>query len=288
MRKRSDAKSAASSPPVPARISSTTFLASFGILGNEEDLDVGEQHVAPLLELPELLLRQLAHVGILQQLLGRVDLRDDVLVLAESIDQRLHLRHRLRVVAEFRRVGLNGRLRHLDHHLVVLAFDCCSLSNIGLCPWSFVPGLRCSVRGRQSWSPDRPSVLPPSVIPLTPEGGTRPRRRPAARSSVARTIRSPRTTRWWRRRRVGKLAGEGVPGILRGRAVGQLPRQLGGAGDVSQPREEPDGHVHARSMAIARAASSLGSAVAPSIQTSPPSKCSRFQIGAICLTRSMA
>ena len=34
--------------------------------------------------------------------------------------------------------------------------------------------------------------------------------------------------------------------------------------------------------------SSAGSAVAPSIQTSPPSKCSCFQIGAICLTRSIA
>ena len=31
-----------------------------------------------------------------------------------------------------------------------------------------------------------------------------------------------------------------------------------------------------------------GSAVAPSIQTSPPSKCSCFQIGAICFTRSIA
>ena len=30
------------------------------------------------------------------------------------------------------------------------------------------------------------------------------------------------------------------------------------------------------------------SAVAPSIQTSPPSKNSRFQIGAICFTRSIA
>ena len=38
----------------------------------------------------------------------------------------------------------------------------------------------------------------------------------------------------------------------------------------------------------AGAASSSGSAVAPSIQTSPPSKCSCFQIGAICLIRSMA
>ena len=37
-----------------------------------------------------------------------------------------------------------------------------------------------------------------------------------------------------------------------------------------------------------RARSSSGFAVAPSIQTSPPSKNSRFQIGAICFTRSIA
>ena len=123
MRNRSDAKSAASSPPVPARISSTTFLASFGSLGTSRTLMSASSASRRSLELPELLLRQLAHVGILQQLLGRVDLRDDVLVLAESIDQRLHLRDRLRVAAELRRVGLDGRLRHLDHHLVVFALD---------------------------------------------------------------------------------------------------------------------------------------------------------------------
>ena len=39
---------------------------------------------------------------------------------------------------------------------------------------------------------------------------------------------------------------------------------------------------------VRSAASSSGSAVAPSIQTSPPSKCSCFQTGAICLTRSIA
>ena len=99
-------------------------LGVVGVLGNEQDLDVGEQRVAPFLELTELLLRQLAHVGILHELFGRVDLCDDVLVLAESFDQRLHLRNRLRVAAEFRRIALDGRLRHLDHHLVVLALDC--------------------------------------------------------------------------------------------------------------------------------------------------------------------
>ena len=43
-----------------------------------------------------------------------------------------------------------------------------------------------------------------------------------------------------------------------------------------------------RSIAVRRAPSSDGSAAAPSIQTSPPSKCSCFQIGAICFSRSIA
>ena len=69
---------------------------------------------------------------------------------------------------------------------------------------------------------------------------------------------------------------------------GHLEPQLGRAGDLPQPREQPNGYEHARSIAACRAASSSGSAVAPSIQTSPPSKCSCFQIGAICLMRSIA
>ena len=67
-----------------------------------------------------------------------------------------------------------------------------------------------------------------------------------------------------------------------------VPRQLGRARNVSKPRKQPDGHAHAIRSASALAPASSGSAVAPSIQMSPPSKNSRFQIGAICLTRSIA
>ena len=93
------------------------------VLRNEQDLQVGEQRVAPRLERRQLLLRELAHVGILDQLFGRGDLGDDVLVLAESLDQRLHLRERLRVRAELRRIGLDGRVGHLGHQLFVLRFS---------------------------------------------------------------------------------------------------------------------------------------------------------------------
>ena len=64
----------------------------------------------------------------------------------------------------------------------------------------------------------------------------------------------------------------------------QFPR----AGDLAQPGEQPHRHAHARLNASARAVSSSGSAVAPSIHDSPPSKCSCFQIGTICFTRSIA
>ena len=68
----------------------------------------------------------------------------------------------------------------------------------------------------------------------------------------------------------------------------RFARQLAAAGDVAQPREQPDGYAHAILSASSRASALSGSAVAPSIHTSPPSKYSCFQIGTICLMRSIA
>ena len=65
----------------------------------------------------------------------------------------------------------------------------------------------------------------------------------------------------------------------RRRPGADVARQFGGSGDVAQPREQPDGHAHATRSASRAPCASSGSAVAPSIQTSPPSKNSRFQIG---------
>ena len=47
IRNSSPAKSAASSPPVPARISSTTFFSSFGSFGMSRIFELGEERVAP-------------------------------------------------------------------------------------------------------------------------------------------------------------------------------------------------------------------------------------------------
>ena len=71
----------------------------------------------------ELFLRQLAHVRVLHQLFGRGELRDDVLVLAKALDERLHFGQRLRVRTELRRVRLDGGIGHLGHQLLVLRLD---------------------------------------------------------------------------------------------------------------------------------------------------------------------
>jgi hypothetical protein len=49
--------------------------------------------------------------------------RDDVLVLAELVHERLHVREGLGIRTELRRIGLDGGVRHLGHHLVVLRFN---------------------------------------------------------------------------------------------------------------------------------------------------------------------
>ncbi len=87
-------------------------------------LQLGKQGVAARLKGCELLLRQLAHVGILHQLFRRRDRLGHFLVLPEVLDERLHFGQLLRVRTELDRVGLNGRVGHLRHQLVVTRFCC--------------------------------------------------------------------------------------------------------------------------------------------------------------------
>src|SRR5690349_9545664 len=82
------------------------------------------------------------------------------------------------------------------------------------------------------------------------------------------------------------LKNEIVPDRPRVAVVRHLAYQLAGAREVTQACEQPHGHAHAMRYAFWRAATSSGSAVAPSSHTSPPSKSSRFPIGTIRLTRS--
>ena len=92
------------------------------VLRDEKDLQFGQERVAPCVERLHFFLRQLAHVGILEQVLGRGDLSGDVLVLAKMLDDRLHLRQLFGVRTELGRVGLHGRIGHLRHQLFVARF----------------------------------------------------------------------------------------------------------------------------------------------------------------------
>ncbi len=64
MRKSSAAKSEASSPPVPARTSSTTLRASLGSLGTSAALELDLERGALRLELADLLLGERGELGV--------------------------------------------------------------------------------------------------------------------------------------------------------------------------------------------------------------------------------
>ncbi len=215
------------------------------------------------LELSHLFLRQLAHVGILQQLLGRVDLGDDLLVLAERVDQRLHLRRPPSNAYGTSpcRPGRRGRPSRPSAGRTSLRTDV-SLSNM-----AYLTSTRPETGGRNATSS-------PSCRRVVNRAYVFVHRARDSCAVVGQRRETPAASAFHASCAVGPIR--------------KLARQLRRAGDLAQPREQPDGYVHARSSATRRAASSAGSAVAPSIQTSPPSKCSCFQIGAICLTRSIA
>ena len=89
------------------------------------------------------------------------------------------------------------------------------------------------------------------------------------------------------RRHRREFHGQRLPHAGQCAAHGDLALELFGAGNLAKPGEQSNPHAHARRRASSRALRSSGSAVAPSIETSPPEKCSCFQIGTICFTRSM-
>ena len=121
MRKRSEANRPASSPPVPARISSTTFFSSLGSFGSSSTLIEPSSVSRRASRGSELLLGQLAQVVVVAggQLAGLGQLVDDRLVLAELLDQRLNLRQRPGVLAVLLLVGLHRRIADERHQLVV-------------------------------------------------------------------------------------------------------------------------------------------------------------------------
>ena len=87
MRKRSPAKSALSSPPVPARISRKRFLSSLGIARQQHVLQVGLERGEALAARLQLVLREGAHLGILRHVLGGRDVALGLAVVAEGFDE---------------------------------------------------------------------------------------------------------------------------------------------------------------------------------------------------------
>ena len=84
------------------------------ILGDEQDLELGQEAVAARHERLELLVRQVAHVGVAAggQFLRLRDFLGHRLVFPERLDDRLDLRQRLRVLPVGGRIALHlGRCR---------------------------------------------------------------------------------------------------------------------------------------------------------------------------------
>ena len=131
---------------------------------------------------------------------------------------------------------------------------------------------------------------PDVVIRPTPAAETRPRRRPHTARVHARVIHVDRAADIdaRRARAPGCSASELAPDRQNGGRRVHVAHQL-----ASHRRCPAAGRRAAPSRACApvrrfrRAVSSSGSAVAPSSHDSPPSKCSCFQMGTICFTRSI-
>ena len=252
-------------------------LLIVGILRDEKDLQIADEGVAPGGEGFQLFLRQLAHVGIAagDHFFGLRNLGRDGLVLAVLLDERLQLRQRLRVLAHFVRIRLYlGRAKQARQLVVAIFFGSQFVKhNVGGAK-SPAPHVRRPFQGRRSSSRHRRQEC--NLVAVVDFG------------VHARVVRVERA----RHRalvlgQAGKFAGQLLPHRPDRRAGRDVSRHFRGAGDVAEPREQPHGHAHAIRSASARARWSSGSAVAPSIQTSPPSKYSRFHTGTICFTRSI-
>jgi len=106
-------KSAASSPPVPARISRTTFFSSFGSFGMSKDLDLAKQRLRPGLQSNQFRPAPAPASSASSPPptpSAWVDLGHHGLVLAELPDDRLDLGERLRVRTVLGLVSLHGRV----------------------------------------------------------------------------------------------------------------------------------------------------------------------------------
>ena len=252
MRNSSAANSAASSPPVPARISSTTFFSSFGSLRQQEDLDLAARarRAAPrATAAPPGPAR--ACRGRLRQLLRLADLGEHRLELAEPLDEG-------------------------------------SISARALACVRYCAGSVCTAGSarRSSSSLYRDSTefsLSIMTVPSAPETGGRNATSSPSPSSVVRRANSCVDRRRHRPRRAGACRGTRRPTPPTASAT-VAPA---GTSRCSSPapassrslREESDCYRMRARTPAPRASGRRGRRSRPPPRTSPPSKNSRFQTG---------
>ena len=95
------------------------------VLRHEQHLQLAKHRVAPRGQRLELLLRELAHVGVAGRgdLFGLRDVADDGPVFAEALDERLDLGECLGVLPVLGRIGLNFGAAEQLHESVVLTLE---------------------------------------------------------------------------------------------------------------------------------------------------------------------
>ena len=96
------------------------------VLRYEQNLQLGDQGVAPRVQRLELFLRQLAHVGVARrgELFGAADVVGDAPVFTVFLDQRLDVGQRLGELPVLGGVALHFARAEAGHQLFVALFFC--------------------------------------------------------------------------------------------------------------------------------------------------------------------
>ena len=275
------ANSAASSPPVPARISSRTFLSSLGSFGISRIFSSSMSGSRCALRSLSSSCGEVAHLRVaaaLHQLLGLRELGGDDLVLAVLQHQRLDVGS-----ASWPACGTRSDRSGRSRSRATPSAPRTGFRPTPACRTRVViPGKTCLRPKTQDPRPTTSSARhrrqERDFVAVGDSGwnfgvvgvdGARDRAPVGLERRVLRAPASPTRRRPW------------TPAAPRARARRRPARSR-------KPGEQADGHAHAILSACSRASASSGSAVAPSIHASPPSKYSCFQIGTICLMRSIA
>ena len=226
MRNSSAANSAASSPPAPARISSTMFLCVVRIFGQEQDLKLLASTPRARVRALELLFGHVRDLGSFSQMSSLLAVSSwlELLVAAVLVDRLLKIRVLLREPAELRGSARDSGSASRLFDFEKTAFDDSSLSNIGSID---APGIQRPVAwnvgsGRQTeTSVSRASE---ATCDRTLGAGARRRRSALLEPSTCRAKQArPRAGR--RKARAWSASGSTMPGQIIARKIGLSMRQ---------------------------------------------------------------